>query len=144
MEIGEFSRETGITIDTLRYYDKLGLVTPEKINNRRRYTAEDLEKSSAILKLKSLGFTLDEIRRLFDLEKDISGDEPLNSESINRVKHCLCLVEEKYEEIIRKEQDILQTKYALKKMIDKTNKLLEIGYFFDKSINKVESEEVKP
>lgn len=35
MEIGKFSKESGLGIDTLRYYDKIGVSVPEKINSRR-------------------------------------------------------------------------------------------------------------
>lgn len=32
MEIGKFSKESGLSIDTHRYYDKIGVLVPEKIN----------------------------------------------------------------------------------------------------------------
>lgn len=144
MEIGEFSRKTGITIDTLRYYHKIGLLMPEKINNRRFYTEEDLEKARAIIKLKNLNFTLYEIKLLFDLEKDIDENETLNNESRTKVNECLNIIKEKYEDIIRKEKDLIQIKFALEKMINKTNQLLESGCFFSEKAEEPNCGEVTP
>ena len=125
MEIGEFSKKTGITLDTLRYYNKIELLAPERMNNRRRYTDEDIEKAMAILKLKKLNFSLEEIKALFDLEKDINEEQKINNENKAKINGCLNIIEEKYHEILEKERDIIQMKYTLEKMIDKTNKLLK-------------------
>ena len=130
MEIGKFSLLTGISIDTLRYYNKINLLTPEKINKRRCYTDADLEKASIIIKLKCLNFSLHEIKNLFELEENINEGEALNSESRSKINNCLELIVEKYNNIIKQEQDLLHVKVVLGKMIDKTNKLLKTGYFF--------------
>ena len=129
VEIGEFSCKTGLTIDTLRYYNKIGLLEPVKINNRRHYTEDDLEKAVIIIKLKNLNFTLDEIRILFDLDKDVDESKALDNESRIKVKTLLNMIEEKQNEILKKEQDLIQIKAILEKMIYKTNKLLETGRF---------------
>ena len=131
VEIGEFSCKTGLTIDTLRYYNKIGLLEPERINNRRHYTEDDIEKAIIITKLKNLNFTLDEIRILFDLDKDVDENKALDGESRIKVKTLLNIIEEKHNEIIKKEQDLIQIKTILEKMIYKTNKLLEAGCFIN-------------
>lgn len=125
MEIGEFSKKTGITIDTLRYYNKIELLAPERINNRRRYTEEDIDKAMGILKLKKLNFSLVEIKALFDLEKDINEEQGIDIKNKDKINGCLNIIEEKYHEILERERDIIQTKSILEKMIDKTNKLLK-------------------
>jgi len=51
MEIGKFSKEMQITIDTLRYYDKIGLLVPNRIGYKRSYSIEDLEKAKLIKKI---------------------------------------------------------------------------------------------
>jgi len=68
MEIGKFSKESGLSIDTLRYYDKIGVLVPEKINNRRQYTNDDMAIVQLITKLKVCDFTLDEIKNILDME----------------------------------------------------------------------------
>lgn len=58
MLISEFAEKAGIGIDTLRYYDNIGLLVPARKNGNRCYTEEDLKKAKEIDYLKSLRFTL--------------------------------------------------------------------------------------
>lgn len=127
MEIGEFSNKTRITIDTLRYYNKIGLLVPDKINNRRWYTEEDLEKADIIKRLKCLNFSLEEIKILFDLDREIDDTDILNSESRDKIKYCYSIIEQKYNDIIQQERDLIMIKSGLEKMISKTTKLLTTG-----------------
>ena len=63
-KIGEFSRKTGFSVKTLRYYDSIGLLKPsivDKFTNYRYYTDDDVADSEIISFLKSVGFSLDEI-----------------------------------------------------------------------------------
>jgi MerR family transcriptional regulator, thiopeptide resistance regulator len=62
---GEFARKASVTVRTLRYYDKVGLLSPAAHTEAgyRLYTGEDLVRLQQILALKFLGFALDEIRR---------------------------------------------------------------------------------
>ena len=72
---GEFARLAGVTVRTLRYYDRIGLLTPTDRSDAgyRRYSDDDLEDLEQILALKYLGFSLDEIRRL--AEHDVASLE---------------------------------------------------------------------
>lgn len=67
-KIGVFSDLTGLTIKTLRYYDQIGLLKPSKDNftNYRYYDEKDIETYKKIVYLKSLGFTLEEIKNNID------------------------------------------------------------------------------
>jgi len=68
LTIGEFSRLCGVTVKTLRHYEKIGLVQAEKVDRYtgyRYYTAGQLQKMLAIRQFKQLGFSLDEITALF-------------------------------------------------------------------------------
>ncbi|MEE0778836.1 MerR family transcriptional regulator [Massilimicrobiota sp. An142] len=60
---GEFAKKASISIRTVRYYDKKGLLKPSLIdtNGYRLYTDKDFEKLQKILSLKYLGFSLDDI-----------------------------------------------------------------------------------
>ena len=72
MTVGEIAKKMGVTIRTLQYYDKEGLLTPssESEGGRRLYTDKDLLMLNQIISLKSLGFSLEDIKgRLFPLEK---------------------------------------------------------------------------
>ena len=71
MTVGEVAKQTGVTVRTLQYYDKEGLLTPssESAGGRRLYTDKDLVMLHQIISLKSLGFSLDDIKqRLIPLE----------------------------------------------------------------------------
>ncbi len=71
MTVGEVAKKMGVTVRTLQYYDKEGLLSPsaESEGGRRLYTDKDLITLHQILSLKSLGFSLDDIKvRLISLE----------------------------------------------------------------------------
>jgi DNA-binding transcriptional MerR regulator len=125
MDIGEFSKITDITIDTLRYYDKIKLLIPTKVNSRRIYTEEDIEKAVIIIKLKKLNFSLMEIKAFFELEKNIEQSEEINDESVKDIENCLMMIEMKYKAIERQEEELRIVKTALSKMIIKTNSLIQ-------------------
>lgn len=65
LRIGEFSKLSGVPIRTLRYYDEIDLFKPAEIDlftDYRYYKEEQIEDLELINKLKSVGFSLDEIR----------------------------------------------------------------------------------
>lgn len=71
MAVGEAAKKMGVTVRTLQYYDKEGLFSPsaESEGGRRLYTDKDLIMLHQIISLKSLGFSLDDIKHnLTDLE----------------------------------------------------------------------------
>ena len=74
MTVGEAAKKVGTTVRTLQYYDKEGLLSPsaESEGGRRLYTDKDLVILHQILSLKSLGFSLNDIKqRLIPLETPI-------------------------------------------------------------------------
>ena len=74
--IGEFSRITRVTIDTLRHYDVLGLLKPAKVDpftGYRYYSARQLMLLNRILALKEVGFSLEEIARI--LQEKLTNDQ---------------------------------------------------------------------
>ena len=71
MTVGEVAKKMGVTVRTLQYYDKEGLLSPsaESEGGRRLYTDKDLITLHQIISLKSLGFSLEDIKeRLISLE----------------------------------------------------------------------------
>ena len=70
MTVGEVAKKMGVTVRTLQYYDKERLLSPsaESDGGRRLYTDKDLVMLNQIISLKSLGFSLEDIKgRLFPL-----------------------------------------------------------------------------
>lgn len=52
MKIGEFAISTGLSKDTIRYYEKINLLHPEVKNKHREYNKQDVVIIETILKLK--------------------------------------------------------------------------------------------
>lgn len=77
MQIGELSARTGITRDTLRFYEKLGFIrAARRPNGYRHYPPETVQLLDFIAMAKSLGFTLAEIEAELPAlaEAGISGE----------------------------------------------------------------------
>ena len=70
MKIGEFARQLGVSTDTLRYYEKHGLLTPSSRSQSgyRIYTDTDIKQMSFILRAKNVGFSLSEIKELLQIK----------------------------------------------------------------------------
>ncbi|KEO55038.1 MerR family transcriptional regulator [Thioclava pacifica DSM 10166] len=67
--IGELARRTGTKVQTIRYYEQIGLM-PEPgrtAGGQRRYGDAELDRLSFIRHARQLGFSLDAIRELLDL-----------------------------------------------------------------------------
>jgi Transcriptional regulator, effector-binding domain/component len=75
-KIGDFARLNRVTVKTLRHYDSIGLLQPEKTDGftgYRYYSANQMPRLNRILSLKDIGFSLDEIALVVD--KDMNAKE---------------------------------------------------------------------
>ena len=74
--IGELARRTGTKVETVRYYEKIGLLAPpgRTQGNYRIYSEADLARLSFIRRTRDLGFSIDQIRMLLSLSDDASRD----------------------------------------------------------------------
>jgi Cu(I)-responsive transcriptional regulator len=72
MKIGELSRATGAKVETIRFYERLGLLAApgRTAGNYRAYEPAHLARLSFIRRARDLGFTLDQVRDLLDLADD--------------------------------------------------------------------------
>ena len=79
MKIGELAQRAGVGIDTVRYYERQGLLpTPTRLaSGYRSYDPNDVSRLRFVRRAKALGFTLVEIRELLTLsgrrEDDMGG-----------------------------------------------------------------------
>ncbi len=71
MLIGDLVKKTGFSRDTIRFYEKQGLIQvgrrERRNNNYKEYSEKTLEKLLTIKRVKSFGFTLNEISEFLDL-----------------------------------------------------------------------------
>ena len=68
--IGELSKRTKVKVPTIRYYEEMGLLSePERtVGNQRRYDAAGLERLSFIKHARDLGFSIEAISELIELQ----------------------------------------------------------------------------
>jgi DNA-binding transcriptional MerR regulator len=72
--ISELAREFGVTTRTIRFYEDEGLLSPRREGTNRIFSPRDRVRLKLALRGKRLGFSLAEIRELFELY-DVSRDE---------------------------------------------------------------------
>jgi DNA-binding transcriptional MerR regulator len=65
--IAQVAEEFGVTHRTVRHYEDLGLIAPERRGTQRVYRRRDRTRLGLILRGKRLGFPLEEIRTIIDL-----------------------------------------------------------------------------
>lgn len=76
MKIGELAKATGSNSETIRYYEKIGLLPrPDRTHsNYRDYGPKDAERLAFIRHARGLGFELADVRSLIDLAEQPEGD----------------------------------------------------------------------
>jgi len=75
--IGELAERADLSKRSLRYYEELGLLSPSDCTEGgfRLYKREDLHRVRVIKSFKTLGFSLEEIGRILESEKNFSQEE---------------------------------------------------------------------
>ena len=77
LSIGAVAQATGLSIDTLRYYEKAGLLldpAPRDPGGRRRYGRDDLDWLAGLIMLRETGMSIADVRRMAQLSR-IAGTE---------------------------------------------------------------------
>ncbi|RKF16226.1 Cu(I)-responsive transcriptional regulator [Roseovarius spongiae] len=71
MNIGEVAERTGLPAKTIRYYEDIGLIRPERrANGYRSFSDADAHKLGFVARARALGFGIDECRTLLGLYED--------------------------------------------------------------------------
>jgi MerR family transcriptional regulator, Zn(II)-responsive regulator of zntA len=86
MNVTEFATKTGVSPYAIRYYTRIGLLTParQSDNRYRRFTNSDVDRLSFIRKAQELGFTLMEIRKVIEESRAGRTPCPLVREIVER------------------------------------------------------------
>jgi len=110
MRIGEMAKRASVTVRTLQYYDKEGLLSPsaESEGGFRLYTEKDMAKLIQILLMKELGFPLSEIKK-----RCSSMDTPADvvnvlTEQANQIRSKIAVLSETLNEIEALKEEIVQ------------------------------------
>lgn len=145
MTVGELAKKMGTTVRTLQYYDKEKILTPSAMSEggRRLYTDKDMIKLHQILSLKSLGFSLEDIKmRLIALDTPADVASVL-SEQAAIVKEQIESLSETLSEIVALREEVLQMQTVdFKKYADiitnlqmKNGNYWVIKYFDDRTLD---------
>ncbi|EAA0094073.1 MerR family transcriptional regulator [Listeria innocua] len=106
--IGAFSKEVGLSIDTLRYYEKEKLILPKRNEiNRRVYDSSDITWINFIKKLKQTGMPIKNIKEYAKLR--YLGDQTIEQR--------MTLLYKQYDILVEKREEIeLYTQFLLNKI----------------------------
>lgn len=100
---GEFAKKAGITLRTLRYYDKIGLLKPNSHNDlgHRLYSKQDFGRLQKILTLKFIGLSLDDIANIMkydindqDFKKSLEIQKSIMEEKIHHIQMVIKSIDE--------------------------------------------------
>ena len=94
LTIGELAAETGVRIETIRYYENIKVLPkPDRTTGRqRRYSASDVKLLSFIRHARELGFELEQIREILS----VSGDHKASCQTVDAIaRNHLAAVEER-------------------------------------------------
>ncbi len=73
MNVGEAARRAGLPAKTIRYYEEIGLIRPERTGNGyRAYSGDDIHRLAFLKRARGLGFSIDDCRQLMALYRDRS------------------------------------------------------------------------
>ena len=125
LKIGEFSRLMQVTVKTLRHYEQKRLLIPDEIDEwtgYRYYGITQMSKLNSIRQLQQLGFTLEEIKELYDDESHTPSVEQLT---------------EKIEETEKQLQRLMSRRNQLLEWIDSRKKIKKMEKFSIESLPEV-------
>ena len=109
MSIGVLAKATGTKVETVRWYEQVGLlpVPARTSGNYRAYDAAHLGRLSFIRRARDLGFSLDQVRALLD----IAGQQDRSCEAVDMIAR------EHLEEVDRKIADLQALRRELDSLI---------------------------
>jgi Cu(I)-responsive transcriptional regulator len=110
LTIGDLGKATNTKVETVRYYERIGLLPkpPRSTGNYRTYGAAELNRLSFIRRARDLGFSLDQMRALLSL----SDDRTCDCAGIDRIAN------EHLREVDRKLTDLTALRRELKAVIE--------------------------
>ncbi|GLO61122.1 transcriptional regulator [Vibrio sp. MACH09] len=97
-KISELAKEFDITTRSIRFYEDLGLIAPKRKGNTRIYDGRDRIRLKLILRGKRLGFSLADIKELFELYD--------TDQSTSQLRYMIQLIEDKKATLQQQSDDI--------------------------------------
>lgn len=104
--IRDLAREYDVTLRTIRHYEALGLLDPERRGQTRVFHNRDRIRLELVLRGRRLGFSLDEIARIVNMYDDRPGEE-------GQLRYLLDQIAVRRAELARMREDIARTEADL-------------------------------
>jgi Hg(II)-responsive transcriptional regulator len=110
MQIGQLAQRTGVAIDTVRYYERQGLLPQpqRRASGYRQYAEQDISRLRFIRRAKELGFSLQEIGELLALSNARDTD-------VARIK---AATENKLREVERRIEELVRVRDGLRSLVE--------------------------
>ena len=100
--IAELSAEYAVTLRTIRHYEEVGLIAPERRGTTRVFRNRDRIRLELIMRGKRLGFSLDEISRIVNMYDEQPGEA-------GQLEYLLEQIEVRRGELEQRRMDIVET-----------------------------------
>ncbi|WP_109472223.1 MerR family transcriptional regulator [Ornithinimicrobium cavernae] len=97
--IAEMAEEFGITHRTVRHYEELGLISPERRGTQRIYHRRDRIRLALIMRGRRLGFPLEEIRTIIDMYDEQPGEA-------GQLRYLLAQIDDRRQDLESRRRDI--------------------------------------
>jgi DNA-binding transcriptional MerR regulator len=104
--ISALAREFGITTRTIRFYESRGLISPERIGTTRRYSKRDRARLMLILRVRNLGFTVEDVAEYLSLYDSDPGQLAQTRLLLDKVVAAIDDLEAKQRDIERSLADL--------------------------------------
>lgn len=109
MNIGDAAERSGLPAKTIRYYEDIGLLKPDRAGNGYRdYSTADLHRLRFLQRARSLGFSVEECRQLLSLY----GDTHRESADVKSIATA------KLDDIDRKIRELIGLREMLRQLVD--------------------------
>jgi DNA-binding transcriptional MerR regulator len=108
LAIGQLARHANVAIDTVRYYERMGLLLPagRRASGYRRYGDTELQRLHFIRRAKALGFSLSDIRALLSLSQE---------QNVARIKHA---AETRLRDVEQRIAELERVRHGLRTLIE--------------------------
>jgi DNA-binding transcriptional MerR regulator len=116
--IGDLSKEFGVTLRTLRFYEDKGLISPQRRGTTRLYNRRDRARLQLILRGKKVGFSLEDIKEMLDLYDLRDGQVTQLTVSLSKFRDQIGVLESQRQEIDAAIADLTETCDLVEKILD--------------------------
>ena len=115
--IGELSREFGVTLRTLRFYEDKGLLSPKRRGTNRIYNRRDRARLKLALLGKKIGFSLVEIKEMIDLYDLKDGQATQIRVSLDRFETQIGVLNQQKQDIEQAIEELTRTREVVRGML---------------------------